>query len=87
MFNDSNHRAIEEYREYITIIDDEISNDDPQLQVAIEESLTETKDDSQSIQELLTVFQSPNISSSDSTSLNANITISRSQCSLRPNEQ
>ena len=79
MFDDSNHHANEEYREYISIIDDEISDDDPQLQVAIEESLTktETKDDSQSIIELLTVFQSTNISSSDSTSLNANITISR----------
>jgi hypothetical protein len=46
--------------------------------VAVEESLTkqDTKE-SQSVQELLTAFQSTNISNSESTDLNANITVGR----------
>ena len=47
--------------------------------MVLEESLTrtDTKYRSQNVQELLTFFQSTNISSSESTSLNANIIISR----------
>ena len=75
----SNQCSDGEYRNYINIIDDEISDDDPQLQTVIEESMTEAdiSNESQNVQELLTVFQSTNISSSESTSLNGNITISR----------
>ena len=75
----SNQCSDGEYRNYINIIDDEISDDDPQLQTVIKESMTEAdiSNESQNVQELLTVFQSTNISSSESTSLNGNITISR----------
>ncbi len=46
--------------------------------MAIEESLTKPDiKESQSVQELLTAFQSTNISNSESTDLNANITVSR----------
>ena len=76
----SDQHSDSEYKNYISIIDDEIGDsDDPQLQAAIEESLAKTgnKEESQNVQELLTVFQSTNISNSESNSLNANITISR----------
>ena len=56
-----------------------LSDDDPQLQTVIGGSMTEAdiSNESQNVQELLTVFQSTNISSSESTSSNRNITISR----------
>ena len=71
----SNQCSDGEYRNYINIIDDEISDDDPQLQTVIEESMTEAdiSNESQNVQELLTVFQSTDISSSESTSLKTSL--------------
>lgn len=84
-----NQARNEEYENYVTIIDDEFSDDDPELIEAIEESLASVadqqvnaisaiEDENNSVQSILSLFHTKNILlDCIQPDTNANITISR----------